>query len=80
MLGVVFAERSAAESVARIHAALRLAPTWGALKDGLLPVEWEEILDNLDQDDADVDADEQLDAEEVPGYVDGLYRGGSSRS
>ena len=69
--GAVFAERRVAESVARIHSAIRTALTWGEFRDMLLPPEYEEVLDNLDTD--HVPEQTPFRAGDVPGYLEGLY-------
>lgn len=72
--GAVFAERRLAESVNRVHTALRDATTWGELAAMVSPDEYAEILDNNDLRPTDVRADEPFDAErDVAGYADGDY-------
>ncbi len=72
--GVVFAERAAAESVARIHAALNGSRTWGELRAALSAEEYAEILDNNELEADEVSPDGDFDADrDVAGYADGYY-------
>lgn len=73
---VVFAERSRAERVAQIRAALENSATWGEFRRALPEGEWEDTF----QDYYD-DAEEEPPADDVafvvndavPGYADGDY-------
>lgn len=72
--GVVFAERVAAESVARIHAALNGSRTWGELRAALTPEEYGEILGNNELEADELSPDDGFDADrDVTGYADGYY-------
>ncbi len=71
--GAVFAERTAAEEVAQVWAALRDSQTWGEFKAAMPPVEYATVLEDLELEGDEVDLDEAFDPEEVPGHADGDY-------
>lgn len=72
--GVVFAEKSTAESVARIYQACRTATTWREFRDGLTQDEFEEVLVNNELDQVTLDLDAGFDADrDIAGYADGFY-------
>jgi hypothetical protein len=72
--GVVFAEKSRAESVARIHDACRTATTWREFKARLTEDEFEEVLANNELAEATLDLDAPFDAgHDIAGYADGFY-------
>lgn len=71
--GVVFAEKTRAEAIARVHDALRTATTWGDFKEKLTVDEFSEILQVKELDEEEVDLDKRFRADSIPGYADGDY-------
>ncbi|MBK8906698.1 MAG: hypothetical protein IPM60_01960 [Rhodospirillales bacterium] len=73
---LVFAGRSTAEHVHRIHEALRSAETWGAFKAALPAGEWDDIAERYRAADEDEDLpadDAPFSSADVPGVCDGDY-------
>lgn len=71
--GAVFAERTAAEEVAQVWAALSDSKTWREFKAAMPPAEYATALENLELDEDEVDLDEAFDPGEIPGHTDGDY-------
>ncbi len=72
---VVFAERSRAERVAQIRAALENSATWGEFRRALPEGEWEDIFQDYydDAEEKSPDDDKPFDSDDVPGYAEGDY-------
>jgi hypothetical protein len=68
---VFFAPRERAEYVSKIYEAMRDSATWGELRRNLPKGEWEAYFEECLEDSPDDDDD--FDADEVPGHVDGDY-------
>lgn len=71
--GVVFAEKTKAESVARIRQACDSATTWGEFRSQLTAQEWDDIVDRNELDEAQYDPAALFDPEHLAGYADGDY-------
>ena len=69
----VFAERSRAESVARIRSACESSTTWGEFRSHLSTDEYAEILDAAELEEDEIEPDKDFGADAVPGYADGDY-------